>query len=152
MDTKIEHAFRELVEPIIDKHNAFLVDITVRGERNTKIIEMYIDTDEGINVKTINEVNKEINRRLQDVHIIDGTFRVSVSSPGLDRPLKLIRQYKKNIGRDVEIHTMIDGEQVKLSGRLLRADDSSVTVQRDKDTQQELAYSEIKKAFIKLPW
>ena len=55
----------------------------------------------------------------------EGDFSLEVSSPGLDEPLKLLRQYKKNIGRDVEV-TMMD--ELKKEGKLTAVTDDNITI------------------------
>lgn len=152
MKESIEQSVRDLVEPVLEAYDAFLVEVTVRGERNTKIIEIFIDTDTGIDAKKISDINKEINRRLYREEIIPGTYRVSVSSPGLDRPLRLIRQYKKNVGRDIEVHYLSNGQPQKIAGTLVDAGDSIFTVKIDEQTNKDFEYSSIEKVFIKLPW
>ncbi len=152
MKETIEQSLRELVEPVLETYNAFLVEIIARGERNSKIVEIFIDTEKGIDAKTISEINKEVNRRLSEVDIIKGTYRLSVSSPGLDRPLKIVQQYKKNVGRDLEVHYLVDGQSQKMVGKLIDAGDSAFTIELDESTIKEFEYNTIKKAFIKLPW
>ncbi len=152
MKESIEQSLRELVEPVIEAYNAFLVEITVRGERNSKIVEIFIDTEKGIDAKTISDINKEINRRLSDVEVIQGTYRLNVSSPGLDRPLKIVQQYKKNVGRDIEVHYLLDGQAKKLVGELVDVGDAAFKIKLDEKTTKEFEYNTIKKAVIKLPW
>ena len=68
----------------------------------------------------------------------EGDFSLEVSSPGLDEPLKLLRQYKKNIGRDVEV-TMND--EVKKEGKLTVVTEKNITI--------EYAEGKGKKAIVK---
>jgi ribosome maturation factor RimP len=68
----------------------------------------------------------------------EGDFSLEVSSPGLDEPLKLLRQYKKNIGRDVEV-TMND--EVKKEGKLTAVTEENITI--------EYAEGKGKKAIVK---
>jgi len=152
MKESTEQSLREIVEPVLETYNAFLVEINARGERNSKIIEIFIDTEQGIDAKTISEINKEINKRMADTNIIYGTYRLSVSSPGLDRPLKIVRQYKKNVGRDLEVHYIVDGQSQKKTGKLVNADDTAFTIRLDEETTEQFNYNTIKKAVIKLPW
>ncbi len=152
MKETVEQSVRELVEPLLEMYNAFLVEVTARGERNTKIIEIFIDTEKGIDAKTISEINKEINRRLSREELIPGTYRVSVSSPGLDRPLRITRQYKKNVGRDIEVHYVSNGQPQKIAGTLVGAGDSVFTLKVDQNTQKDFEYNAVEKVFIKLPW
>lgn len=152
MNKQIEQSLRELLEPILERYDAFLVEIIARGERNTKIIEIFIDTDKGVDAKTITEINKELNRHLAEDIIIPGSYRVSVSSPGLDRPLKITRQYKKNVGRELEVHITVDEKTQKIGGTLIHADETVFTLQLDDSTQKDFEYNTIQKVFIKLPW
>lgn len=152
MRESIENSLRELVEPLLKSHNAFLVEIAARGERNSRIVEIFVDTEEGIDARTISEINKEINRRLSDANIIPGTYRLSVSSPGLDRPLKIVRQFQKNVGRDIEVHYHVDGEPQKVVGMLVSANETNFTIRIDGATTKDFLYTEIDQAYIKLPW
>ncbi len=152
MKVSVEQSVKELVEPVLETYNAFLVEVIARGERNTKIIEIFIDTDKGIDAKAISDINKEINRSLSREELIPGTYRVSVSSPGLDRPLRLTRQYKKNVGRDIEVHYLSNGQPQKIVGTLVDAGDSIFTLQIDQNTNREFEYNSVDKVFIKLPW
>lgn len=152
MNKQIEQSLRDLLEPVLERYDAFLVEIIARGERNTKIIEIFIDTDKGVDAKTITDVNKELNRQLAEDAIISGTYRVSVSSPGLDRPLKITRQYKKNLGRELEVHLTVDERTQKIVGTLTQADETFFTLQLNDSTKKDFEYNTIQKAFIKLPW
>ncbi len=152
MNKQIEQSLRELLEPVLERYDAFLVEIIARGERNTKIIEIFIDTDKGVDAKTITDVNKELNYQLAEDAIISGTYRVSVSSPGLDRPLKITRQYKKNLGRELEVHVTVDEKTQKIVGTLTEADETVFTLQLNDSTKKDFEYNTIQKAFIKLPW
>jgi len=152
MNKQIEQSLREMLEPVLERYDAFLVEIIARGERNTKIIEIFIDTDKGVDAKTIAEINKELNRQLAEGAIISGTYRVSVSSPGLDRPLKITRQYRKNLGRELEVHVTVDEKTQKIVGTLIQAEETVFTLQLNDSTKKDFEYNTIRKAFIKLPW
>ena len=56
----------------------------------------------------------------------DGDFSLEVSSPGLDEPLKLLRQYKKNIGRDVEL---VMNDDAKKEGKLTAVTEENITIE-----------------------
>ncbi len=81
----------------------FLVDILFRNVNGTDYLEIYIDTDKGVTIDDCARFSRrlaeevEIQPEIQD--LLPNRFRLDVSSPGLSRPLKLERQYRKNIGR-----------------------------------------------------
>ncbi|MEM9831847.1 MAG: ribosome maturation factor RimP [Bacteroidota bacterium] len=90
----------------------FLVDTRVnQTPAGTKVV-IHIDGDEGISIDACAEVSRELANRLEEGDLMNGKYVLEVSSPGLDQPLKLHRQYRKNVGRTVKILTQ-DNQTVK---------------------------------------
>jgi len=105
----------------------FLVDIRIRPTNN---IRAYIDGDQGISIEKCVQFNRALYKKLEESGLFpDGDFSLEVSSPGLDEPLKLHRQYKKNVGRQVEL-VLQDGS--KIEGRLLEVSEDGVIVEEIK--------------------
>jgi ribosome maturation factor RimP len=102
----------------------FLVDVRIKPTNNVKV---YIDGDQGISIEKCVRYNRALYRQLEEGGLFpNGDFSLEVSSPGLDEPLKLHRQYKKNIGRLVEI-VFQDGS--KIEGRLLEVSQDGIIVE-----------------------
>jgi ribosome maturation factor RimP len=105
---------KELIESMllekISGTEVFLVDILIHPGNN---IEVYVDTREGISLDKCAEINKYLVGKL-DKDIED--YNLEVSSPGLGAPLKVPRQFDKNLGKEVEI---IKKDGIKLKVRLL---------------------------------
>jgi ribosome maturation factor RimP len=136
----------KLTEEFLREHDTFLVDVVVkRGNQ----ISVFIDGDHGVTIETCRELNHFLNENLdRDTEDYD----LTVSSAGADRPLKLPRQYKKNIGKALDIITS-NGE--KISGTVLTADENGIEleilpVKKQKKTQEiirmSLQFSDIKSA------
>jgi ribosome maturation factor RimP len=105
----------------------FLVEIRVKPTNNIKI---FIDGDQGISIEKCVQINRALYRKLEELGLFPtGDFSLEVSSPGLDEPLKLLRQYKKNIGRQVEL-VLQDGS--KTEGRLMEVSEDGVIVEETK--------------------
>jgi ribosome maturation factor RimP len=115
----------ELVRSVIGDDGAyFLVEVRIKPTQNVKV---YLDGDNGITIEKCVQVNRALYRKVVEAGIFpDGDFSLEVSSPGLDEPLKLIRQYRKNIGRKVEI-LLLDGT-VK-EGRLTEVSEDGIIVE-----------------------
>lgn len=102
----------------------FLVEIRMKPTNNIKI---YIDGDQGVGIDQLTQFNRKLYRQLEEEGMFpNGDFSLEVSSPGLDEPLKLHRQYQKNTGRLVEVLTK-DG--VKIDGKLLNVAEGEITVE-----------------------
>ncbi len=88
----------------------FPVDIKISPANDIKV---FIDADDGITIEKCTSLNKALYKYIEESAFFpDGNFSLEVSSPGIDEPLKLHRQYKKNIGRKVEV-TLNDGNIIE---------------------------------------
>ncbi|MFM8759273.1 MAG: ribosome maturation factor RimP, partial [Methylophilaceae bacterium] len=84
----------------------FLVSVRIKPTNN---IRVYMDGDQGLTIEKCVQFNRKLYKLIEDAAMFPpGEYSLEVSSPGVDEPLKLHRQYTKNIGRDVEI-VFVDG-------------------------------------------
>ena len=105
----------------------FLVEVRIKPTNNFKI---FIDGDQGVTIEKCVQINRALYKKLEELGLFpNGDFSLEVSSPGLDEPLKLLRQYKKNIGRQVEL-ILQDGS--KKEGRLMEVSEDGVIVEETK--------------------
>ena len=112
---------RELAERALEGSESFLVDVHVTPMN--KIIVL-LDRDGGVNISQCVEVSRFIEKSL-DRDAED--FELEVSSAGLDQPFKVLRQYQKNIGKEVDVK-LTDGKKVK--GNLIKATAEGITIQQ----------------------
>jgi ribosome maturation factor RimP len=105
----------------------FLVDVRIKPTNNFKI---FIDGDQGITIEKCVQINRALYKKLEELGLFPtGDFSLEVSSPGLDEPLKLLRQYKKNIGRQVEL-ILQDGSRKE--GRLMEVTEDGIIIEETK--------------------
>jgi ribosome maturation factor RimP len=121
-------AVEKLVQGLLTGDSGyFLVDVRIKPTNNVKV---YIDGDQGISIEKCVQYNRALYKKLEESGLFpSGDFSLEVSSPGLDEPLKLLRQYKKNIGRQVEL-VLQDGS--KKEGRLLEVSEDGIIVEEVK--------------------
>lgn len=121
-DTQIQ-AVEKLIEPLLNE-DIFLVSIKIKPTNNFKI---YLDADSGLGIEKCIKINRALYKIIEETGMYpEGDFSLEVSSPGLDEPLKLLRQYKKNTGRNVEVITADDS---KIEGKLADVTDEKITVE-----------------------
>jgi ribosome maturation factor RimP len=112
---------------LADEPDYFLVEVRIKPTNNVKI---FIDGDQGISIEKCVRYNRALYKKLEEAALFpNGDFSLEVSSPGLDEPLKLLRQYRKNIGRQVEL-LLQDGS--KMEGRLMEVSEDGVIVEETK--------------------
>lgn len=135
----------DVVNTALAGSDKFLVDLKITT--NSRIF-VDIDGDNGVTIDDCVNLSRAIEGSL-DREKED--FELNVSSAGLDSPLKLARQYKKNIGQTLAVVPM-DGEYVE--GELLSADDESFTIQPPHGKKKPaldpvtFSYKEVKKVTI----
>ena len=132
--------------------DVFLVEIRIKPTNNIKV---FIDGDQGVSIEKLVQYNRRLYKQLEEENIYpDGDFSLEVSSPGLDEPLKLHRQYLKNIGRFVEV---TDNEDAKTEGKLISATEADIVIEETKGkgkkmetVQHTISFSEIKATRIQI--
>ncbi len=120
----IENRVIELVEEkIADRPDLFIVDVQMH---NSGILSILVDGDNGVAISDCVAISRHVGFHLEEENTIEQAYRLEVSSPGIDTPLKSIRQFRKNINRSLKVK-LTDGNIRE--GKLLSADDSGITIQ-----------------------
>ncbi len=102
----------------------FLVSVKIKPTNNIKI---FIDSDEGMSIEKCVRYNRKLYTKIEESEMFpDGNFSLEISSPGVDEPLKLHRQYIKNIGRNVLI-TFKDETQKE--GKLIEVTETDIIIE-----------------------
>lgn len=141
-----ELKIKEVVQPILDEEGLFLVDIVMKGNIGNQKILILADGDEGISIDQCGRVSRKLGRIIEEEDLIDTKYTLEVSSPGLDFPIVMDRQYKKNIGRNLSIE-LESGEN--LEGELLRVTMDDISV-KDKKEERIISFKEIKQSKVKI--
>ena len=122
LDDKIKQTATEVAE----KNNFFLVDFIARGNINARIYEIFIDGEKDISADDCALVSRDINSLLELLPEAGSIARLDVSSPGVDRPLKFLKQYSKHINRNFEVAYKDGGNTKKLSAKLIRVNEEDL--------------------------
>ena len=135
------------IEEIVTALGFVLIDLSFRGDNHLRIIEVFIDSEKGVNTDDCENLSRTLNETIQAEELIKSNYRLDVSSPGVDRPLKFLIQYGKHINRKFEVEFK-DGEEIKkLVGKLSRLEGSRLyfTVQ---NSESAIDFQNIVKAKV----
>ena len=123
----IEKRVRQLVEEkIADKPELFLVSVKMQPNGKLTIL---VDGDKGIGIADCAAISRHVGFHLEEENVVDHAYNLEVSSPGIDTPLTLPRQYVKNIGRSLAIK-MADGS--KREGKLSGLTEDAIIIEETK--------------------
>ncbi len=149
--------FRAQIEQLLndflsERPDLFLIDIKFSVTDHIRVI---LDGDHGVSLQDCLDASRAIEFNMdRDEH----DFSLEVMSAGLGEPLSSLRQYRKNIGRTLEL---ILTDSTELEGELARVEEDHITVilkyRKPKDIgkgkvdvieEKNIAYSDIKKALV----
>ena len=137
---------RALAQEQLDEGDNYIVDIVIKlGNRITVVLDNFKGVSISDCVAMSRQIESNLDREQED-------FELNVSSPGLDQPFKVVKQYLKNIGKQVQVITK---ENKKLAGTLLSANENEIELETKsgKGKQQQtnnykLNYNQIKETKI----
>ncbi|MEE1884304.1 ribosome assembly cofactor RimP [Pedobacter flavus] len=109
-------------EKIAELANLFLVE--VRMLPGNKLI-ILVDGDDSVTISDCAAISRYVGFHLEEEQVIDTAYNLEVGSPGVGEPLKLKRQYVKNIGRKLSVQKK-DGS--KLEGNLLEVNEDHIVI------------------------
>jgi len=150
---ELKERIHGIIEPLlVEDPEYFLVWIKVKPGH---IIRVYLDGDNGLPIQKCIYFNRKLYRAIEEAGWFpDGDFALEVSSPGVDEPLLLKRQYNKNIGRKVEVE-LVDG--TKKEGTLTTVAESDILIEwtegkGKKATQEQLLipFENIKSTIVQI--
>ena len=130
----------------------FLVEVKLKPTNNIKV---YMDGDEGISIEKCVQFNRALYKKIESSSLFpSGDFSLEISSPGLDKPLKLQRQYLKNIGRPVEV---LFNDGASKTGKLMQVSNDDIIIEevrgkgKKTETQQVIIpFSNIKTTTVQI--
>ena len=142
---------RDLIEGCVNRKAAHLIDLVVRGVHARPVLEVYIDSENGVTTDVCTAVSREIAEALKANQLVPRDYTLTVSSPGIDRPLRFPWQYAKHVGRTLRVKTRNAEQAEEVHGVCKAADNTGVTIET-KNGPIVLAYDLITEAKVKAPW
>jgi ribosome maturation factor RimP len=145
MDT-IKEKILKIIQNSISDTDFLLIDTNIRGDQRKRIIEVFVDSSKNVSADDLAELSSKINDILSETEDI-GNYRLDVSTPGVDRPLKFIEQYPKNVNRNFELEYQFGDEVKKVKARLVSVNGNELTF-NDGRNEFLINYNQIIKAKV----
>ena len=145
---------RDLAEAVARRRSLLLWDVEMGGQPGRAVVRVYVDSEKGgVDLDTVAEVSEEISRGLDLKDPIGGRYTLEVSSPGLERTLRLPRHFELCVGRKVVMKTRerLVGDSHRLEGTIATAGPDVVKLEVDSDSV-EVPYDQIKSARTVFEW
>jgi ribosome maturation factor RimP len=154
MSTTLNDRLQELLEPLAAKAGADLEEVKVARIGGSRVLEVVVDADGGVDLDTVAELSREFGEALDATDLMgEAEYRLEVGSPGAERLLTQPRHWRRAVTRLVKAQLAAGGE---VTGRVLESDDEGVLLEippvkgRGKATERRLAFAEVAKARVQL--
>ncbi|MBS1126267.1 MAG: ribosome maturation protein RimP [Nitrospirae bacterium] len=141
---------QELADSIAGQFAVDIVDVELSGSSRKPLIRIFIDKENGVTLDDCGKFSRALSALLDVEDPIPTSYVLEVSSPGLDRPLKVMRDFERSIGKLVRIvtRTKIDGQYV-FTGRLTRVEGEHIILSFD-DKEMEIPFDQISRARLEI--
>ncbi|MEH6577396.1 MAG: ribosome maturation factor RimP [Amphritea sp.] len=142
------NVLKELIEPSVIALGLQLWGFEMLSQGRQSLLRIYIDSENGVDVEDCAKVSRQVSGVLDVEDPISGEYTLEVSSPGMDRPLFTLEQYKAYIGHVVQLRLRMpfDGRR-KFKGVLSGIEDEDIVLVVDQD-EYLLPIDHIEKANI----
>lgn len=152
MDDPRLPAIQALIEPIVVEHQMEAVELTCRPQGGQLMVRLLVDKVGGVTIQQCANVNQRIDRALEAANLIEGSYTIEVSSPGLDRPLVTRRDFERAVGEELKLDVRIEHGRVReLTGMLLAVQPEAIVV-KTSSGNITLPMAEIRTAKKALRW
>ena len=139
---EIEEVLRQGLLPLIEEEGLELVELDLVGKPPHYILRIFVDKVGGVNVGECAALSRKISDHLDTEDLINGSYTLEVSSPGLERPLLSLDDFRRKVGEKVKVNlkSSVDGKE-EIKGEIVEVreneivvalDDSVVTIPWDK--------------------
>ena len=144
---------QELAEQVAAENGVEVLELALRRHGRSRRLSVVLDSDDPVDADVIERVTKDLSRALDDDDPLPGSYTLEVTTPGLDRPLKTGRDFRRQRGHEVQILREVPGDQprAELRGIVVAADEQAVTLEVSGD-QLRVPLSDVVRGKVVLPW
>ena len=143
-----------LAHQLLTHESQFVVGVAVSSLQGPQKITVTVDGDKGVTIDDCASLSRALLEILEKQQLVGENFTLEVTTPGLDRPLKLKRQFFKNIGRGIRVH--LTNKKI-VEGKLREVNEEQITLEQEVGERKKkeliktvLPFPEIEKAFIQI--
>ena len=148
---ELEDQIKQIAEQKLTDPSLFIVEVVVSARKGPKKVLVIVDGDNGVSIDDCAAISRDLSQTFDETGFFEDSYTLEVSTPGLDQPLKLKRQFVKNIGRRLKVKLADKIEE----GKLDAVTDEAITLTKEtgsgkkkESTTISISFSQIEKAFV----
>ena len=151
-----EKEFEEIVRSVIEETDYKVIDLVIRGEKRTKVLELYVDRRDSVNIDELASISRRLEEKLESSPLSGEMSKIVLSSPGAERSFRFIWQLQKHIGRNLDV-ILNDGSGIE--GTLLDTNEESGNIKlkvaasgkkKSEPVELDLNFGDIRESRVKI--
>jgi ribosome maturation factor RimP len=144
---------QELAERVAAANGVEALETQLRRQGRTRVLSVVLDAAEPVEADVVERVSKELSHLLDEEDPLPGSYVLEVTTPGLNRPLRTARDFRRQRGHEVRVTRSQAGTDATASvqGVVLAADELAVTLEVEGEPL-EVPLSEVVRGTVVLPW
>ena len=141
----------ETIEPLLNSQGVELVELQLRQQKGRWLLRIFVDSDVGISLEDCRRLNFEIGQLMEAEDVIPVSYVLEVSSPGLDRPLRNLRDFRRQVQRVVTVFLHVPHlDKAQYTGRVVEVTESHLFLQADSNTPVMIPFQSIDHGLVEL--
>jgi ribosome maturation factor RimP len=151
MGMELTEQIERLASTLVTDKSQFIVEVVASLRKKPNKLIVIIDGDNGVTIDDCAELSRAISETLDKSEILKDPYMLEVSTPGLDHPLKLLRQYHKNKGRKVRVkHTngVVEGVLIGVTEKEITLQEETGKGKKKEVKEISIPFSDIDKTFV----
>ncbi len=144
--SEFEKQIFDSLEKVADENGFEVVSVSVVGSKKSPILKVFIDVEGGVSFEELASAQACLNPTIEEIDPFDAPYTLEVSSPGIDRPLVLLRHFEQFVGSEAHIRTQMPVEgRRNFNGKILAVEGKTIVVE-DENGESKLDFDNIKRA------
>ncbi len=148
----INDKIRQIAESVCAEKKLRFIDVQIQGSARNPVFNIFADSEKGITLGQCSDVTRLIQDELDMNDTFQDNYRLNVSSPGLDRPIKEDWEFQKNIGQTLKIKYTENESKQEVIGKLVNWTSENIEIESDKEKIIVISREYINWAKIQLQW
>jgi len=144
---------QELAERVAAANSVEVLQTQLRRQGRSRVLSVVLDADDPVEADVVERVTKELSQLLDEADPLPGSYVLEVTTPGLDRPLRTARDFRRQRGHQVRVTRAPAGADTTaaVQGTVVAVDERAVTLEVGGD-RLEVPLSEVVRGTVVLPW
>ncbi|MEK7729175.1 MAG: ribosome maturation factor RimP [candidate division KSB1 bacterium] len=148
---KLREELLAVIAPVVERFAVELIDLELKGGKSHLLLRVIVDVNGGVLIDTCAALSRALADELDTKDVISSRYRLEVSSPGVDRPLRTLRDFQRNFGRAVRIRYRQADAVMEIEGMIHAVSETEIELAGEVN-HQTIAFANLEFGKLKLKW